>query len=141
MFWCHKLLLSKLRWLGNFTFVTTANCFCYRTVTFVSATDQSKRFQIPYYKSNVLRNVPLLRSTLIKRTYSKSLASSLLILVTRGGPWQMKAVQICTRLAPALILSRASAPLNTPPTPIIGISPKKDPKLVEHLFYKITIQY
>jgi hypothetical protein len=45
--------------------------------------------------------------------------SSCLIREILGGPWYTKAVYICTRLAPALIFSYASFPVNIPPTPII----------------------
>lgn len=42
-----------------------------------------------------------------------------------GGPSYVMAVYSWMREAPAFIFSYASFPLDTPPTPIIGISPKE----------------
>lgn len=55
--------------------------------------------------------------------YFKRSANSDFIFATIGGPLYPRIVYICTKEAPDSIFSRASAPLEIPPTPIIGIFP------------------
>ncbi len=50
-------------------------------------------------------------------------ANSRLTLLTTGGPSKANDEYNCTRLAPDNILSYASCPDDTPPTPIIGNNP------------------
>lgn len=68
---------------------------------------------------------PMASLTLLYPSFFNSSANSIFIFEMTGGPWYMRAVYICTALAPANIFSYASCPVNTPPTPIIGIAPEK----------------
>lgn len=57
-------------------------------------------------------------------THLSSSSSSRLTVPTTGGPWNTSAVYSCTSEAPARIFSRASWPLLTPPTPMMGTWPE-----------------
>ena len=56
-------------------------------------------------------------------THLSSSSSSRFTDPTTSGPWYTSAVYICTSEAPARIFSRASRPLLTPPTPMMGTRP------------------
>lgn len=61
--------------------------------------------------------------TCLASTHLSSSSSSRFTAPTTGGPRYTSAVYSCTSEAPARIFSRASCPLLTPPTPIMGTWP------------------
>lgn len=67
-----------------------------------------------------------LSQTASSPTHFRSASSSRLTLTTTGGPRKVRAVYSCTREAPAWIFSKASCPLLTPPTPMMGILPAEN---------------
>lgn len=81
---------------------------------------------MPGHQHTAVQSCPRTRGSVgmcLASTHLSSSSSSRFTAPTTGGPWYTSAVYSCTSEAPARIFSRASCPLLTPPTPIMGTRP------------------